>query len=124
MERCMRLRILIVDDSKTIRKIMRIQLEELGHYIVDEAGNGKEAIDLYVKHSPDLLTMDIQMPDMNGLEAIRKIKQIDKNTKVIMITAHGHKELVVDTIRKGADNYILKPITKDKIKESIKKIFP
>ena len=120
----MRLRILIVDDSKTIRKIMRIQLEELGHYIVDEAGNGKEAIDLYVKHSPDLLTMDIQMPDMNGLEAIRKIKQIDKNTKVIMITAHGHKELVVDTIRKGADNYILKPITKDKIKESIKKIFP
>lgn len=119
----MSLNILIVDDSKTIRKIMKTQFEELGHQVIAEAGNGNEAIELFFKHSPDLITMDIQMPDMNGLEAITKIKKVNKKAKVIMITAHGQKDLVTGTIAKGANDYILKPITKDKLETSIKKIF-
>ena len=119
----MGLKILIADDSKTIRKIMRLQLEEMGHTIVAEANNGHEAIEMYFKHSPDLITMDMQMPDMNGLEAVTKIKKIDKKVKIIMITAHGQKDLVVGSIKQGVSDYLLKPITAEKLEESIKKIF-
>ena len=120
----MKLNILIVDDSNVVRTIMRSVFEKLGHNIVAEANNGKEAIELFFEHSPDLITMDIAMPGMNGVDAIEKIKKVNKKVKVIMITAHGQKDLVVDAIKKGASNYILKPITAEKIKGSIKKLFP
>ena len=119
----MKLKVLIADDSKTIRKIMKLQLEELGHEVIAEACNGSEAIEKYSKYSPDLITMDIQMPDMNGVEAVTKIKKTDKKVKIIMITAHGQKDLVEGTIKKGVNDYILKPITADKLSESIQKIF-
>ena len=119
----MKLKILIADDSKTIRKIMKLQLEDMGHEIIAEASNGNEAIEMYFKYSPDLITMDMQMPDMNGLEAIVKIKKVDKAVKIIMITAHGQKDLVMGAIKKGVSDYILKPITAEKLEESIKKIF-
>ena len=120
----MGLKILIADDSKTIRKIMRLQLEEMGHKVVAEAANGHEAIEMYFEHSPELITMDIQMPDMNGMEAVEKIKKVDKKVKIIMITAHGQKDLVMGSIKKGVNDYILKPITAEKLEASIKKIFP
>jgi len=119
----MKLKILIADDSKTIRKIMRLQLEEMGHEIVAEAEDGNQALEFYFKHSPDLITMDMQMPGMNGLEAVTKIKKIDKKVKIIMITAHGQKDLVVGSIKQGVNDYVLKPITAEKLEESIKKIF-
>ncbi len=119
----MKLNILIADDSKTIRKIMRLQLEEMGHNIVAEASDGNEAVEFYFKYSPDLITMDMQMPDMNGLEAVTTIKKIDKKVKIIMITAHGQKDLVVGSIKQGVSDYILKPITSEKLEESINKIF-
>ena len=119
----MKLKILIADDSKTIRKIMRIQLEEMGHEVVAEANNGHEAIEMYFEHSPDLITMDMHMPDMNGLEAVTKIKKIDKKVKIIMITAHGQKDLVMGSIKQGVSDYVLKPITTEKLEASIKKIF-
>ena len=119
----MGLKILIADDSKTIRKIMRLQLEEMGHEIVAEAEDGNQALEFYFKHSPDLITMDMQMPGMNGLEAVTKIKKIDKKVKIIMITAHGQKDLVVGSIKQGVNDYVLKPITAEKLEESINKIF-
>jgi two-component system chemotaxis response regulator CheY len=119
----MKLKILIADDSKTIRKIMRIQLEEMGHSVIAEANNGHEAIEMYFQHSPDLITMDLQMPNMNGMEAVDKIKKVDKKVKIIMITAHGQKDLVLGSIKKGVNDYILKPITAEKLEESIKKLF-
>ena len=120
----MKLNVLIVDDSKTVRKIMRAILEELGHNVIDEASNGNGAIELFFKHSPDLITMDIEMPGMSGIDAIAKIKKINKKIKVIMITAHGQKDIVTSSIGKGANDYILKPITKEKLEASIKKLFP
>ena len=119
----MSLKILIADDSKTIRKIMRLQLEEMGHEVIAEANNGHEAVEMYFKHSPDLITMDMQMPDMNGLEAVTTIKKVDKKVKIIMITAHGQKDLVMGSIKQGVSDYVLKPITTEKLEASIKKIF-
>jgi len=119
----MALKIIIADDSKTIRKIMRIQLEEMGHKVVAEAEDGSQALEFYFKYSPDLITMDMQMPGMNGLEAVTKIKKIDKNVKIIMITAHGQKDLVLSSIKQGVNDYVLKPISSEKLEESIKKIF-
>ena len=119
----MSLKILIADDSKTIRKIMRLQLEEMGHEVIAEANNGHEAVEMYFKHSPDLITMDMQMPDMNGLEAVTTIKKVDKKVKIIMITAHGQKDLVMGSIKQGVSDYVLKPITTEKLESSIKKIF-
>ena len=119
----MGLKILIADDSKTIRKIMRLQLEDMGREIIAEASNGHEAVEMYFKHSPDLITMDMQMPDMNGLEAVTTIKKVDKKVKIIMITAHGQKDLVMGSIKQGVSDYVLKPITVEKLETSIKKTF-
>jgi len=119
----MNLKILIADDSKTIRKIMKLQLEEMGHKVIAEASNGSEAVEMYFKYSPDLITMDMQMPDVNGLEAVKTIKKIDKKVKIIMITAHGQKDLVMGSIKQGVSDYLLKPITAEKLEDSIKKIF-
>jgi len=119
----MGLKILIADDSKTIRKIMKLQLEDMGHKVIAEAENGNEAVELYFKHSPDLITMDMQMPDMNGLEAVKTIKKVDKKVKIIMITAHGQKDLVMGSIKQGVSDYVLKPITTEKLEASIKKTF-
>jgi two-component system chemotaxis response regulator CheY len=120
----MKLNILIVDDSSTIRTIMRSILEKLGHNIVAEAKDGSEAIESFFEHTPDFITMDVKMPGMSGVDAIEKIKKLDKTVKVVMITAHGQEKLVKDAIKKGANDYILKPITADKIKKSINKLFP
>ncbi|MDA7816626.1 response regulator [Sulfurimonas sp.] len=119
----MKLRVLITDDSKTVRKIMRLQLEEMGHEVVAEASNGHDAMELYFKYTPDLITMDIQMPDMNGLEASAKIRKVDKNVKIIMVTAHGQKDLVMSCLKNGIKYYMLKPITSDKLKEVFEKIY-
>ncbi len=118
----MKLDVLIVDDSNTMRKIMASIFEELGHRVIAEANNGRKAVEMYKEFSPDLVTMDIQMPDINGVDAIKRIRNIDKKAKIIMITAQGQKETVLEAIKSGAKDYVLKPITKEKIKESLKKI--
>lgn len=118
----MKLDVLIVDDSNTMRKIMASIFEELGHRVIAEANNGRKAVEMYREFSPDLVTMDIQMPDINGVDAVKRIKNIDKKAKIIMITAQGQKETVLEAIKSGAKDYVLKPITKEKIKESLKKI--
>ena len=116
--------IMIVDDSSIIRKVFTKSLEDLGLNICATAKDGREAVYLYEKYKPDLVTMDITMPIMNGIESLKAIRAKDKDAKVIMVTSHGEEHLVMQAITNGAKGYILKPITKDNIEEAITKVFP
>ncbi len=115
--------IMIVDDSTIIRKTLQMKLEELGHTVVAQAKSGREAVTLYGKILPDLVTMDITMPIMNGIEALKLIKKSYKDAKIIMITSHGEEKLVMDAILSGAKGYILKPITEEKLTKAIDKVY-
>ena len=102
-------KILIVDDSRTSRKILRRILEDNGYTIIGEAVNGEEGYLKYQELKPDLVTLDITMPKMDGLEALRLIKKFDENAKAVMITAAGQKEKMLLAIKSGAADFIAKP---------------
>ncbi|QOY52567.1 response regulator [Candidatus Sulfurimonas baltica] len=118
------IRIMIVDDSSIIRKIFAKDLQEIGYTVAGVARDGKEAISMYENLMPDLVTMDITMPIMNGIESLKAIKAKFKDAKVIMVTSHGEEKLVMEALSNGAKGYILKPITTEKIQQAIYKIFP
>lgn len=107
-------KIMIVDDSQMVRKALRIFLEAGNHEIVFEAKTGVEAVREYKRVKPDIVTMDLEMPEMNGIDATKKIKLMDPDAKIIIMSALNQKEMVMDSLSAGAKNYILKPITKDK----------
>lgn len=117
------LKVLIVDDSLIIRKKISKILENLGHDVVFDATNGKEAIDAYIKYKPDLVSMDITMPDMDGITAVKHIIKEDKEAKIIMVTSHGQEDMVIKSIQAGAVGYILKPISEDKMAQVIGEVF-
>lgn len=117
------LKVLIVDDSLIIRKKVSKILENLGHEVVFDATNGQEAIDAYAKYKPDLVTMDITMPDMDGITAVKHIMKDDKEAKIIMVTSHGQEDMVIKSIQAGAVGYILKPITDEKLAQVIGEVF-
>jgi len=118
--------ILIVDDAKIMRLRLKSVLEKLGHRVVGEAENGAESIEKAKLLNPDIITMDITMPEVSGIgdgiDATKKIREFNKNVKIIMITSHGEQKKVIEAIQCGANSYILKPITDDKMKEIIAKI--
>ena len=101
--------ILIVDDSRTSRKILRRILEDANHTVVAEAVNGEDGYLKYQELKPDLVTLDITMPKMDGLEALRLIKKYDADAVAIMITAAGQKEKMILAIKSGAADFISKP---------------
>ena len=116
------MKLLIVDDAEFIRLSMKKLLDESEfdfEYV--EAANGRDAIRLYEQEKPDLVIMDITMPEMNGIEAVERIKEIDSNAKIIMCSSMGYQEKVVDAITAGAVDFIVKPYTADKILDAIKK---
>ncbi len=117
------LNILLVDDSLIIRRSLRKIFEDVGHTIVNEAKDGMDGYVKYQKHLPDLVTMDITMPDMDGITSVKKIIAEYPQAKIIMITSHGQENMVIDAIKAGAKGYILKPLNKDKILEIIESIF-
>jgi len=117
-------RVLIVDDSLIVRRNMQKFLTKLSFEVIGEAKNGLEAIEMCSKHSPDLITMDITMPDMDGITAVKKIREFDQNVRIIMSTSHGQEKMVLDSIKAGARGYMLKPITEEKLVNTLKKIFP
>ena len=118
-----KLNILIVDDSLIMRVNLVRSLEGIGHNIVAEAIDGHSSIAAYKEHKPDLVTMDITMPDMDGITAVTKIKEFDKDAKVIMVTSHGQEAMVMNALKSGAKGYILKPVSPEKLREAIGKIF-
>lgn len=118
------LRVLIVDDSLIVRRNMQKFLTNLNIKVVGEAKNGVEAVEKCCTLKPNLITMDITMPDMDGITALKLIKEFDKDVKIIMSTSHGQEKMVLDSIKVGAKGYMLKPITEDKLVTTISKIFP
>ena len=114
--------IMIVDDSRILRKILTNTLVEAGHTIVADAGNGKEALLLLEKIKPDLVTLDITMPNMDGTEALKEIKAYDPNAKAIMITAAGQQNKVIEALKLGAERFITKPFDKDEIIKNIEEV--
>lgn len=107
--------VLIVDDSRTSRRILRNIVESNGHVVVGEAENGEIGYLKYKELRPDIVTMDITMPNMDGIESLSLIKKEDENAKVIMITAAGQKEKMVEALKRGADEFITKPFDQNEI---------
>ena len=111
--------ILIVDDSRTSRKILREILEEAGHTIVGESLNGEEGYLKYKELKPDLVTLDITMPVMDGIEALKQLIAFDPNVKAIMITAAGLQSKLIEALKIGAKKFITKPFEKEEIVNNI-----
>ena len=114
-------RILVTDDAAFMRMQLKNIVTKLGHEVVGEAENGQVAVDLYQEVKPDLVTMDITMPEMNGVEALKEIKKLDADAKVIMCSAMGQQGMVVEAIQAGAKDFIVKPFTADRINEALTK---
>lgn len=112
-------KILIVDDAAFMRVTLKNMLVKAGYEIVGEAANGREAIKKYKDLKPELVTMDITMPDMGGIEAARNILEIDKNAKIVMCSAMGQKALIVEAIEAGAKDFIIKPFDKKRVLEAL-----
>ena len=115
-------RVMVVDDSVIAQRKIAQLLEELGHAVVCSCSNGKEACEKYPEHNPDLVTMDITMPVMDGIQATKHIISADPEAIVLMVTSHSQKKTVIDAIDAGAKGYILKPFYKDNVAEKIKQI--
>lgn len=116
------MKILIVDDSRFMRTIIKNSLKTRGLNDFDEASNGLEALNKYKNTHYDYVTMDITMDTMNGLDSLKAIKEYDSNAKVIMVTSMGQKTLVLEAIKYGAIDFIVKPFTNKVIDETIEKI--
>ena len=114
-------KVLIVDDAAFMRMMIKDILEKNGFEVVGEASNGIKAVELYKKEKPDVVTMDITMPDMDGIEAVKEIKAFDPAARVIMCSAMGQQTMVMDAIRAGARDFIVKPFQADRVLEAIKK---
>ncbi|KIL47728.1 response regulator [Jeotgalibacillus campisalis] len=114
-------RILIVDDAAFMRMMIKDILSKNGFEVVGEAADGAQAIEKFKETSPDLVTMDITMPEMDGITALKEIKKIDGSAKVIMCSAMGQQAMVIDAIQAGAKDFIVKPFQSDRVIEAIQK---
>ena len=112
---------LIVDDAVFMRMKLKDILEKNGYEVVGEAQNGQEAFEKYQASTPDLVTMDITMPEVDGLEALKLIRDFDGNAKVIMCSAMGQQGMVMDAIRAGAVDFIVKPFDTDRVIKAVDK---
>ena len=115
-------RVLVVDDAAFMRMMLKDILTKAGYDVVGEAANGKEAVDKYKELSPDLVTLDITMPEMDGIQALKAIKVINDNAKIIMCSAMGQQAMVIEAIQSGAKDFIVKPFQADRVLESIRKV--
>ncbi|WP_164215469.1 response regulator [Virgibacillus sp. YIM 98842] len=114
--------ILIVDDAAFMRMMIKDILTKNGFEVVGEAQDGFEAVEKYKELSPDLVTMDITMPEMDGITALKKIKEENTEAKVIMCSAMGQQAMVIDAIQTGAQDFIVKPFQEDRVIEAIQKV--
>lgn len=115
-------KILIVDDAAFMRMMIKDILVSNGYEIAGEANNGVKAVEIYQRERPDLVTMDITMPDMDGITAVREIRKIDPSAKIIMCSALGQQSMVMDAIQAGARDFIVKPFQPDRVLEALKKV--
>lgn len=114
--------ILIVDDSRTSRKMLRNLLEGAGHTIVGEAKDGAEGVKSFQHLKPDLVTMDITMPVLDGQEAMKTIRALDDKVKIIMITAAGQRNKILDCLKEGANEFVTKPYEASAVVDTVNKV--
>lgn len=115
-------RILIADDAAFMRTILKGILQRNGYEIVGEATNGNEAIRMYANLKPDVVTMDMTMPELSGTDALKEIVKQDPNAKVIMCSAMGQQIMVVEAIQAGAKDFIVKPFSEERILEALERL--
>ena len=114
--------ILICDDAAFMRMMIKDILSKNGYNVVGEAENGAIAVDKYKELHPDLVLMDITMPEMDGIQALKKIKEIDAGANVIMCSAMGQQAMVIEAIQSGAKDFIVKPFQAERVLEAVKKV--
>ena len=114
--------ILICDDAAFMRMMIKDILTKNGYNVVGEAENGVKAIEMYTETKPDLVLMDITMPEVDGIQALKNIKAADPNAKVIMCSAMGQQAMVIESIQAGAKDFIVKPFQPDRVLEAVKKV--
>lgn len=116
------MRILIVDDATFMRNFLIDNIEKFGYEVAGQACDGKEAVEMYSELNPDLVTMDINMPKMNGIDALKEIKKIDNEAKIIMISDIGQHDKIIEAIKSGATDFIIKPVHPERLKDSLAKV--
>jgi len=114
--------VLIVDDAAFMRMMIREILTKNGYEVVGEAENGAKALEKYKELNPDLVIMDITMPEVDGIQAVRDIKKCDENSKIIMCSAMGQQAMVIESIQAGAKDFIVKPFQPERVIEAVKKV--
>jgi len=114
--------ILIVDDAAFMRMMIKDVLTKNGFEVIGEAENGKIAIERYKELRPDLVIMDITMPEMNGIDALKGIKAVNSAAKVVMCSAMGQQAMVIEAIQSGAKDFIVKPFQADRVCEAVRKV--
>ena len=114
--------ILICDDAAFMIMMIKDILTKNGYNIVGEAENGAKAVEKYAELKPDLVLMDITMPEMDGIEALKKIKAADANASIIMCSAMGQQAMVIESIQSGAKDFIVKPFQADRVLEAVQKV--
>jgi len=114
-------RIMVVDDAAFLRAMLKDILIKAGHEVVFEAENGLEAVEKYKAVRPDLVTMDITMPVMEGVEAVKEIRKLDPGANIVMCSAMGQKNLIIEAIQSGAKDFIVKPFQSNRVLEAINK---
>jgi two-component system chemotaxis response regulator CheY len=114
--------VLICDDAVFMRTMISDILEESGYEIVGQAESGLQAIERYKSLRPDLVTMDIVMPDMGGIDAVREITSFDANAKILMCSAKGQQALVVEAIQAGAKDFVVKPFQPSRVLEAVQRV--
>jgi len=113
--------LLVVDDAAFMRMRCSKLLVENGYKVI-EAENGAQAVQLYQQHKPDAVLLDITMPEMDGLTALKEIRKLDPNAKVAMVTAMGQQSIVMEALKSGARDFVLKPFQSDRVLGTVKKL--
>lgn len=114
--------VLVVDDAKFMQMMITNILTQSGYKVVGYGSNGQEAYDEYVRLKPDLVTLDITMPEVSGLEGLKLIKDYDPEAKVLMCSAMGQQGLVIEAIQYGASDFVVKPFTSERLMEAVLKV--
>jgi two-component system chemotaxis response regulator CheY len=118
----MKNRVLVVDDAAFMRMMIKDILKKGGYEVVGEAEDGLKAIEKFKELKPDLVTMDITMPEMDGITAVKEIRKIDANALIIMCSAMGQQAMVIDAIQAGAKDFVVKPFQPDRVLEAVRKV--
>lgn len=114
-------KVLVVDDAGFMRMMIKDILSKNGYQVVGEAENGQKAVKKYQELKPDIVTMDITMPELDGIGAVKEIKKIDPNARILMCSAMGQQAMVIDAIQAGAKDFIVKPFKPERVLEAVSK---